>query len=52
MELGYQDGLLDSEVYDGVIVVGDFNADLRKSGRFSRLLSFLEQFQSYSCGVV
>ena len=39
MELGYLDGLLDIEDYNEVVILGDFNADLRKSGRFSRSLS-------------
>ena len=42
MELGCLDGILDAEVYDAVVVLVDFNADLRKSGRFSKLpMSFL-----------
>ena len=35
-ELGYLDGLLESEMYDHVIVMGDFNIDLRRrEGKFS-----------------
>ena len=53
MELRYLDWILDSEVFDAVVVLGDFNADLCKSGRFSKLLmSFLNDFNRYSCRFV
>ena len=39
VELGYIEGLLESEVYDDIIILGDFNVDLScKKGRFTKPL--------------
>ena len=45
-ELGFLEGLLDMEVYDHVVLLGDFNADLhRNESRFSaRMSSFLSEY--------
>ena len=41
-EIGFLEGLLESDVYDGVVILGDFNADLdSKKGRFIRKVNSL-----------
>lgn len=52
-ELGYLEGLLDNEKYDCAILLGDFNADLRRQdGRFSgRLRSLLNEYHLVTIGL-
>lgn len=52
-ELGILEGLLDEEVYDHVVILGDFNSDIRKpERRFSaRLCCFLNDYNLVTAGL-